>query len=206
MAGKSLAEQGITEELHPAHFSVKESVFPFVKFPGVDPLLGPEMRSTGEVMGSGRHFGEAFNKALLAAGMNLPSAGTAFVSVRDADKPRAVDLARLLTAKGFRVVATHGTAAIIRDAGIACDGVNKVKEGRPHCVDMIKNGEIQFIANTTEGKKSIDESRSIRAAAIAQRLCYFTTIAGAYAAAIAMDHLDKLEVNRLQDLHHPATQ
>jgi carbamoyl-phosphate synthase large subunit len=201
MAGRSLAQQGVTREITPPYFSVKESVFPFAKFPSVDPLLGPEMRSTGEVMGVGRHFGEAFNKALLAAGMTVPSSGTAFISVREGDKPKAIELARLLTAKGFRIVATHGTAATIQAAGIACEGVNKVKEGRPHCVDMIKNGEIQFIANTTEGKKSIEESHSIRAAAIQQKLCYFTTIAGAYAAAIAMDHLDRVEVNRLQDLH-----
>jgi carbamoyl-phosphate synthase large subunit len=201
MAGRSLAEQGVRKEIVPPYSSVKESVFPFAKFPGVDPLLGPEMRSTGEVMGVGRHFGEAFNKALLAAGMAVPSGGTAFISVRDDDKPKAIELARLLAAKGFRVLATHGTAAAIRAAGIECTGVNKVKEGRPHCVDMIKNGEIQFIANTTEGKKSIGESHSIRAAAIQAKLCYFTTIAGAYAAAIAMDHLDRVEVNRLQDLH-----
>ena len=201
MAGQSLPSQGIVKEIVPPYFSVKESVFPFAKFPGVDPLLGPEMRSTGEVMGAGRHFGEAFNKALLAAGMTLPSTGTAFVSVREADKTKAVDLARLLVAKGFKVVATEGTANAIVAAGLACERVNKVKEGRPHCVDMIKNGEIHFIANTTEGKKSVEESHSIRAAAIAQKLCYFTTIAGAYAAAIAMDHLDNVDVNRLQDLH-----
>ena len=201
MAGKSLAQQGVLTEITPPYFSVKESVFPFAKFPSVDPLLGPEMRSTGEVMGVGKHFGEAFNKALLAAGMIVPSGGSAFLSVRDGDKPKAIDLARLLAAKGFRIFATHGTAAAIQAAGVSCEGVNKVKEGRPHCVDMIKNGEIQFIANTTEGKKSIEESHSIRAAAIQQKLCYFTTIAGAYAAAIAMDHLDRVEVNRLQDLH-----
>ncbi|GAC1625587.1 MAG: carbamoyl-phosphate synthase large subunit [Nevskia sp.] len=201
MAGQSLPSQGIAGEIRPPYYSVKESVFPFAKFPGVDPLLGPEMRSTGEVMGSGPHFGEAFNKALLAAGMAVPSGGGAFISVREADKPKAVELARLLTAKGFRIIATHGTAEAIRNAGLNCEGVNKVKEGRPHCVDMIKNGEIQFIANTTEGKKSVEESHSIRSAAIAQKLCYFTTIAGAYAAAIAMDHLDSVEVNRLQDLH-----
>jgi carbamoyl-phosphate synthase large subunit len=201
MAGRSLAQQGVRNEITPPYFSVKESVFPFAKFPSVDPLLGPEMRSTGEVMGVGRHFGEAFNKALLAAGMIVPSGGTALLSVRDGDKAKAIDLARLLAAKGFRILATHGTAAAIQAAGIACEGVNKVKEGRPHCVDMIKNGEVHFIANTTEGKKSIEESHSIRAAAIQQKLCYFTTIAGAYAAAIAMDHLDRVEVNRLQDLH-----
>jgi len=201
MAGRSLAEQGIAGEILPKHYSVKESVFPFAKFPGVDSLLGPEMRSTGEVMGVGAHFGEAFAKAMAGAGMSLPAGGTAFVSVRDADKPRAIDLARLLVARGFRVVATHGTCDAIVAAAIPCEPVNKVKEGRPHCVDMIKNGEIQFIANTTEGKKSIEESHSIRAAAIAQKLCYSTTIAGAYAAAIAMDHLDQVQVNRLQDLH-----
>jgi carbamoyl-phosphate synthase large subunit len=201
MAGRSLAAQGVTKEILPPYFSVKESVFPFNKFPSVDPLLGPEMRSTGEVMGTGSHFGEAFHKSLLAAGMTVPRSGTAFISVKDPDKPKAIELARILAAKGFEVVATHGTAAAIGAAGVPCRGVNKVKEGRPHCVDMIKNGEIHFIANTTEGKQSIEESRSIRGAAIANKLCYFTTIAGALAAAVAMDHLDKLEVRRLQSLH-----
>ncbi|MES2491260.1 MAG: carbamoyl-phosphate synthase large subunit [Pseudomonadota bacterium] len=201
MAGKSLKEQGIIGEVIPPYYSVKESVFPFAKFPAVDPLLGPEMRSTGEVMGVGAVFGEAFNKALLAAGVTVPRSGTAFISVREGDKPKAVELARLLSGKGFRVLATHGTAALVKEAGIPCEGVNKVKEGRPHCVDMIKNGEIHFIANTTEGKKSIEESRSIRGAAIQHKICYFTTIAGALAAAVAMDHLDNEDVNRLQDLH-----
>ena len=201
MAGMSLKAQGIVGEVIPPYYSVKESVFPFNKFPSVDPLLGPEMRSTGEVMGVGAHFGEAFNKAMLAAGTTIPRSGTAFISVREQDKPKAVELAKLLAVKGFRVVATHGTAALIQASGILCEGVNKVKEGRPHCVDMIKNGEIHFIVNTTEGKKSIEESRSIRGAAIQQKLCYFTTIAGGLAAAMAMDHLDKEDVNRLQDLH-----
>jgi carbamoyl-phosphate synthase large subunit len=201
MVGITLREQGVTDEVLPKYFSVKESVFPFNKFPGVDPLLGPEMRSTGEVMGIGEHFGEAFAKALAGSGMTIPSAGTAFVSVRDEDKGGAIKLARTLLDKGFRVVATRGTAAAIQAAGVPCDAVNKVKEGRPHCVDMIKNGEIQFIANTTEGKRSIEESRSIRAAAIQHKVCYFTTMAGAHAAAIAMSHLDKVQVNRLQDLH-----
>jgi carbamoyl-phosphate synthase large subunit len=201
MVGISLREQGVTGEVLPQYFSVKESVFPFNKFPGVDPLLGPEMRSTGEVMGVGEHFGEAFAKALAGSGMTIPAGGTAFVSVREADKSRAGALALLLREKGFRVVATRGTAAVIQAAGIPCDAINKVKEGRPHCVDMIKNGEIQFIANTTEGKRSIEESRSIRAAAIQHKICYFTTMAGAHAAAIAMAHLDKVQVNRLQDLH-----
>jgi carbamoyl-phosphate synthase large subunit len=201
MAGITLREQGVVGEILPKYFSVKESVFPFGKFPGVDPLLGPEMRSTGEVMGVGAHFGEAFAKALAGAGMTVPSGGTAFVSVRDEDKARAIELSRVLRTKGFRVVATRGTAAAIQAAGIPCDAINKVKEGRPHCVDLIKNGEVQFIANTTEGKRSIEESRSIRAAAIQHKVCYFTTMAGAQAAAIAMDHLDKVQVNRLQDLH-----
>ncbi len=201
MAGVSLREQGVTAEVLPKYFSVKESVFPFNKFPGVDPLLGPEMRSTGEVMGVGAHFGEAFAKALAGAGMIVPSGGTAFVSVRDEDKARAIELSRTLRARGFRVVATRGTAAAIQAAGVPCEPINKVKEGRPHCVDLIKNGEVQFIANTTEGKRSIEESRSIRAAAIQHKVCYFTTMAGAQAAAIAMDHLDKVQVNRLQDLH-----
>ena len=201
MAGISLEEQGIRSEIVPKHYSVKESVFPFAKFPGVDPLLGPEMRSTGEVMGVGEHFGEAFCKAMGGAGFDLPDGGTAFVSVRDQDKARAVELARMLVERGFRIVATSGTAQAIRDAGVACERINKVKEGRPHCVDMIKNGEIQFIANTTEGKKSIEESRSIRAAALQHKICYFTTIAGAWAAGYAMEYLGKVGVNRLQDLH-----
>ncbi len=201
MAGQSLKSQGITAELIPKHYSVKESVFPFNKFPGVDPLLGPEMKSTGEVMGVGASFGEAFNKALLAAGMVIPDTGTAFLSVRAQDKPKAVELARMLVSKGFRVVATEGTAKIVQAAGVPCDAINKVKEGRPHCVDAIKNGEIHFVCNTTEGKQSIEESKSIRAAAMQQRLTYFTTIAGAMAAAQAMDHLDNVIVNRLQDLH-----
>ena len=201
MAGATLQSLGVTAELIPTHYSVKESVFPFAKFPGVDPLLGPEMKSTGEVMGVGASFGEAFNKALLAASMVVPEAGTAFISVREQDKPKAVELARTLTGKGFKVVATSGTAAFISKAGVECTAVNKVKEGRPHCVDAIKNGEIQFVCNTTDGKQSIEESKSIRAAAMHQRLTYFTTIAGAQAAAMAMDHLDNVVVNRLQDLH-----
>jgi len=201
MAGTSLKSQGITAELIPTHYSVKESVFPFAKFPGVDPLLGPEMKSTGEVMGVGASFGEAFNKALLAASMVVPESGTAFLSVRGQDKAKAVELARTLVDKGFKVVATEGTAKVIAEAGVACAAINKVKEGRPHCVDAIKNGEIQFVCNTTDGKQSIEESKSIRAAAMQQRLTYFTTIAGAQAAAMAMDHLDNVVVNRLQDLH-----
>jgi carbamoyl-phosphate synthase large subunit len=201
MAGTSLVAQGITDEIVPPYCSVKEAVFPFAKFPGVDPLLGPEMRSTGEVMGVGQSFGEAFNKALLAAGVEVPPTGTVLVSVRGPDKRKAVELGGLLVDLGFSLVATHGTAAALADAGIACASVNKVKEGRPHCVDMIKNGQVQIVVNTTEGKQSIEESRSIRAAAIQNKVCYFTTIAGALAAAQAMAHRDALDVNSLQSLH-----
>jgi len=201
MAGISLAAQGIVSEVVPKHYSVKESVFPFNKFPGIDPLLGPEMKSTGEVMGVGESFGEAFNKALLAAGMVVPEGGAAFISVREQDKPKAVELARTLHSKGFKVLATSGTAAFIAKAGVPVEAVNKVKEGRPHCVDAIKNGEIHFVCNTTEGKQSIEESKSIRAASMQQRLTYFTTIAGAQAAAMAMDHLNNVQVNCLQELH-----
>tara|TARA_R110000787_G_scaffold42377_44_gene104360 strand:+ start:2982 stop:6206 length:3225 start_codon:yes stop_codon:yes gene_type:complete len=201
MAGKSLAEQGMVTEVIPSYYSVKEAVFPFNKFPAVDPLLGPEMRSTGEVMGVGESFGEAFHKALLGGGNAIPESGTAFLSVRDGDKAKAVDVARLLTQRGFKITATHGTAELIRESGIDCEGVNKVKEGRPHCVDMIKNGQIQFVANTTEGKKSIEESRSIRSAAIQHKVCYFTTIAGAHAAAVSLEFLGRQEVRCLQDLH-----
>ena len=206
MAGQSLEDQGIKGEIRPNFYSVKESVFPFNKFPSVDPLLGPEMRSTGEVMGVGGTFGEAFAKALAGQGANLPAAGTAFVSVRDADKDEAVELGRTLIGRGFRVVATSGTAKALAAGGVTVETINKVKEGRPHCVDMIKNGEIHFIANTTEGKKSIEESRSIRAAAIHHKVCYFTTIAGARAAAVAMEYLSEPQVRRLQDLHDQLAQ
>ena len=201
MAGKSLAEQGVTTEIVPTHYSVKESVFPFNKFPGVDPLLGPEMKSTGEVMGIGKSFGEAFDKAMLGAGLPLPASGTAFVSVREADKGAVVDLGRNLLAAGMKLVATHGTAETLRAAGLECEGVNKVKEGRPHCVDRIKSGDIQLIVNTTEGKKAIAESRSIRAAAVQHRVTYFTTLAGGLAAAEAIAAPDRDSVQRLQALH-----
>ncbi|MGB0956114.1 MAG: carbamoyl-phosphate synthase large subunit [Panacagrimonas sp.] len=204
MAGRSLKSQGVLKESTPKYFSVKESVFPFNKFPSVDPLLGPEMRSTGEVMGVGAEFGEAFCKALLAAGVVVPETGNALISVRDADKAKVVELGRMLAALGFKVYATHGTAKTLSAAGVECERVNKVKEGRPHCVDMIKNGQVHFIANTTEGKQSIDESRSIRAAAIQHKVCYFTTMAGAQAAALAIAHIGNVEVNRLQRLHETA--
>jgi carbamoyl-phosphate synthase large subunit len=201
MVGKSLKAQGVGGERVPPYYSVKESVFPFIKFPGVDPLLGPEMKSTGEVMGVGRQFGEAYAKALLATGMRMPASGTAFISVRDSDKPGAVELARELARSGFRILATAGTAAVLEQGGVACMRVNKVKEGRPHIVDMIKNDEVQLVVNTTEGKSATSESQSIRSAAIARKLTYFTTLAGARASCEALRHLHNIEVNRLQDLH-----
>jgi len=201
MVGKSLREQGVTEERVPKYFSVKESVFPFIKFPGVDPILGPEMKSTGEVMGVGRSFGEAYAKAQLASGVTLPIGGLALLSVRDQDKAAAVDLARVLIARGFELVATHGTAETIRRAGLECRGINKVREGRPHVVDIIKNDEVSLIVNTTEGKQAILESYSIRREALHHKVTYYTTIAAAKATTIAMDHIDSADVNKLQDLH-----
>ncbi len=201
MAGRTLAGQGVTEERHPDYYAVKEAVFPFGKFPTVDPLLGPEMKSTGEVMGVGRSFGAAFAKSQIAAGMVLPARGQALLSVRDADKSMAVELARLLVERGFTLVATRGTAQAIVDAGIACAFVNKVKEGRPHVVDLIKNEEIQLVLNTTEGKQAIAESHSIRSSAIARKVPYYTTIAVARASCLALSYLDRMEVNSLQHLH-----
>jgi carbamoyl-phosphate synthase large subunit len=201
MAGRSLAEIGLTQERVPPYYSVKEAVFPFSKFPDADPILGPEMKSTGEVMGTGRSFGEAYAKAQSASGVVLPTRGVCLVSVRERDKPGAVDLARLLIARGFDIVATHGTADLLEQAGLPCRRANKVREGRPHIVDMIKNDEISLIVNTTEGKRAIHESRSIRREAVARRVTYYTTLAGAFATCEAIDHLQEVEVNRLQDLH-----
>ena len=204
MSGRKLAELGVTREVVPAYFSVKEAVFPFVKFPEADPMLGPEMKSTGEVMGTGRSFGEAYAKAQAASSVILPRSGTCFLSVRDRDKPLIVTLAQKLLAKGFDLVATSGTAAVIREAGLACGEVNKVREGRPHCVDMIKNGEIVLIVNTTEGKQAVRESHSIRREAVQRRVTYYTTLAAARATCEALDSLDEVDVNRLQDLHQEA--
>ncbi|HEX7047144.1 MAG TPA: carbamoyl-phosphate synthase large subunit [Gammaproteobacteria bacterium] len=201
MVGKTLKEQGVTEERQPSYFSVKEAVFPFIKFPGVDPILGPEMKSTGEVMGIGRSFGEAYAKAQLASGVALPKGGLALLSVRDQDKVAAVDLARVLLARGFELVATHGTAEAILRAGLECRRINKVREGRPHVVDIIKNDEVSLIVNTTEGKQAILESYSIRREALHHKVTYYTTIAAAKATTIAMDHIDSADVNKLQDLH-----
>jgi len=202
MAGKSLKDQQASEEVTPPYFSVKEAVFPFAKFPGVDTILGPEMKSTGEVMGVGETFGEAFVKSQLAAGVRLPQGGRAFISVRDADKHAAVQVALDLVELGFSLLATRGTAAILKSHGIAVTQVNKVAEGRPHIVDMIKNGEVSFIVNTVEATRTAtSDSRSIRTTALARRVTYYTTIAGAKAACAGMKHLAQLEPYRLQDLH-----
>jgi carbamoyl-phosphate synthase large subunit len=202
MVGRSLAAQNVRDEVTPRYYSVKEAVFPFVKFPGVDTILGPEMKSTGEVMGVGHTFGEAFVKSQLGAGVKLPDGGTAFVSVRSGDKPRAVEVARGLHELGFSLVATRGTAAAIAAAGIPVSAVNKVQEGRPHVVDMLKNGEIALVINTVEEKRgAIADSRSIRTTALAQRVSYYTTIAGASAAVEGMRHLHDLDVYSLQSLH-----
>src|SRR5450830_1502763 len=202
MVGQSLASQGITQEVVPPYFSVKEAVFPFVKFPGVDTILGPEMKSTGEVMGVGQTFAEAFVKAQLGAGVKLPKSGKVFLSVKASDKPRAVKVARDLVDAGFSLVATKGTAAVIAAAGIPVTPVNKVVEGRPHVVDMIKNHEIALVINTVEEKRSaIVDSRAIRTSSLQSRVTTFTTIAGAEAAVAGIRHLDELQVYDLQGLH-----
>ena len=201
MAGISLKEQGVSGERRPDYLSVKASVFPFAKFLGADPILGPEMKSTGEVMGTGRFFGEAYAKAQLAAGIVLPRGGTALLSVRDQDKNGAVELARILVDRGFQLVGTSGTAKAVQEAGVPCRSVFKVREGRPHIVDMIKNGEISLIVNTTDNRQAIRESHSIRREAVHRKVTYYTTISAAKATCVALDHLDATEVNRLQDLH-----
>ena len=204
MAGISLKEQGIAKPKAPAYYSVKEAVFPFAKFPDADPILGPEMRSTGEVMGTGRSFGEAYAKAQLASGVELPKSGTALLSVRDRDKPEAVKLAKILVDRGFSLVATDGTAVHLAENNVPCRRVNKVREGQPHIVDMIRNNEIRLIVNTTEGKKAIRESHSIRGAAVNHKVTYYTTLPAAMATCLAFDHVEGGEVNRLQDLHGEA--
>ena len=203
MAGQSLASQGVKGEVVPPYYSVKEAVFPFNKFPGVDTILGPEMKSTGEVMGVGKTFAEAFVKSQLAAGARLPSSGTAFVSVKQTDRPKAVDVARELLQMGFKVVATKGTAAYLQEAGLTdITPINKVGEGRPHIVDMIKNNEISLVVNTVEEKRqAIVDSRSIRTSALAAKVTLFTTIEGARAACMGIRHLNDLEPYSLQELH-----
>ena len=202
MVGKSLDEQGIDKETVPPYFSVKEAVFPFVKFPGVDTILGPEMKSTGEVMGVGKSFGEAFVKSQMAAGVNLPRSGKVFLSVKDSDKPRAVKVAKDLVKLGFTIMATRGTANTIREAGIEVETVNKVAEGRPHIGDVIKNHEIVMVINTVEERRNaIFDSRIIRTSALAARINTITTIAGAEAAVQGIACMDNINVYDLQSLH-----
>ncbi|MDI1230459.1 MAG: carbamoyl-phosphate synthase large subunit [Methylobacter sp.] len=205
MVGQTLAQQGVTEERIPGYYSVKEAVFPFVKFPGVDPLLGPEMKSTGEVMGVGKTFGEAFAKSQRAAGVNLNHSGKVLISIRDADKVKLPDIARMLVDKKYEIVATGGTAKFLKDAGLPCEVVYKVNEGRPNTVDMIKNDQIQLIINTTEGTKAISDSFTMRREALQHRVTYYTTMAGARAACYALGELDAGDVNCLQDLHKSLT-
>jgi len=201
MVGQSLASQGATKEIVPDYFSVKEAIFPFAKFQGVDPILGPEMRSTGEVMGVGRTFPEAFARAEEAANIKAPKPGKAFISVRDVDKPRVLDVAKELINQGFSLVATEGTVKYLREQGVECVRINKVLEGRPHIVDLIKNGEIAYIINTTEGKQAIQDSFSIRREALQHRLTYSTTIPGARALVQAIEFRNNPRVWSLQELH-----
>ena len=202
MAGKTLAQMGVTAEIVPPYYSVKEAVFPFIKFPGVDTILGPEMRSTGEVMGVGQSFSEAFVKSQLAAGVLLPNSGKAFMSVRDQDKDKIIDIARRLSEIGFELIATNGTAQALSEHGLRAERVNKVTEGRPHVVDMIKNGEIAMIINTVDdSQSSIRDSYSIRRTALQGRVTYFTTVAGARAASYGISQMTDMKVYSVQDSH-----
>jgi carbamoyl-phosphate synthase large subunit len=201
MAGKSLAEQGAVKEIVPHYYCVKEAIFPFAKFQGVDPILGPEMRSTGEVMGVGRNFGAAFARAQEAGGIKAPPLGKVFLSVRDPDKPRVLPVAQSLIERGYTLVATQGTAAWLRQHGLVCEQINKVVEGRPHIVDLIKNGEIVYIVNTTEGRQAISDSFSIRREALQHRVTYSTTIAGARALVHSLEYRGTGPVWALQELH-----
>jgi carbamoyl-phosphate synthase large subunit len=201
MAGQSLKSQGVTKEVIPPYYSVKEAVFPFIKFPGVDTILGPEMKSTGEVMGVGATFAEAFVKSQLGASAKLPKGGRAFISVRNEDHLKVVDIAHDLAALGFSLVATKGTANVLKDYGLTVTAVNKVAEGRPHIVDMIKNQEISFIVNVTEDKKAVADSYEIRRSALQNKVAYYTTLAGAKAACMGMSYTHELHVESLQDLH-----
>jgi len=206
MTGKTLREQGVKESDMPGnYYCVKEAVFPFIKFPGVDPILGPEMKSTGEVMGVASGFGAAYAKAQLGAGNMLPNSGKALLSVREADKEGIVAVARQLVELGFLLVATHGTARTMHTAGVECDSVNKVQEGRPHIVDMIKNDEISLIINTTEGVQATADSFGIRREALHHKVYYTTTLAGAHATCMAIRHRNDCSVNRLQDIHQGVT-
>ncbi|HLF24300.1 MAG TPA: carbamoyl-phosphate synthase large subunit, partial [Burkholderiales bacterium] len=201
MVGRTLKEQGMAAEVVPSYYSVKEAVFPFIKFPGVDTVLGPEMKSTGEVMGIGRTFGEAFAKSQLAAGAEIPRRGRLFVSVRDADQPGIIDVIRYFAGSGFEVIATRGTAAVLEAAGIPVRSVNKLSEGRPHVVDMIMNDEVDVIINTVSDKQSLEDSYAIRRQALQHRVTNYTTLAAARAACEAHREMRELQVNRLQELH-----
>ena len=204
--GRSLHDQGLTYYAPtPAFYSVKMPVFPFVKFAGVDSILGPEMKSTGEVMGIAKRFGQAFSKAQLGVGSHVIKRRRAFVSVRDADKAGIGEIAKRLIDLHFEILATRGTVAVLKAAGIACTRVFKVAEGRPHVVDHIKNHEIDFIVNTTEGKQAIADSFAIRRSALQHKVSYTTTLSGAQAACLAMKYEDRQTVTRLQDLHHAKT-
>ncbi|MFM6978544.1 MAG: carbamoyl-phosphate synthase large subunit, partial [Methylophilaceae bacterium] len=206
MTGKTLKQQGVTKEVVPPYYSVKEAVFPFIKFPGVDTILGPEMKSTGEVMGTGSTFAEAFVKSKLGSGDKLPKGGKAFISVRREDRERVVEIAQALSKLGFQLVATRGTANALQAAGLEVTPVNKVAEGRPHIVDMIKNNEIDFIVNVTEDKRAVQDSYAIRRNALQQKVTYYTTLAGAKAACIGMAHMQELQVKSLQELHQSLNQ
>ncbi len=201
MAGQTLAQQNMLKQITPPFFSVKEAVFPFIKFPGVDPILGPEMKSTGEVMGVGKTFAEAFIKSQLGSSVTLPKGGKAFLSVRKEDHAKILDIAQSLTRLGFNLVATKGTARAIQEHGLNVEPVNKVAEGRPHIVDMIKNDEIDFIVNITEDKRAIADSYEIRRNALQNKVTYYTTIAGARAACMGMSYEEELDVTSLQSLH-----
>jgi len=201
MAGQSLKSQGVTKEVVPPYYSVKEAVFPFIKFPGVDTILGPEMKSTGEVMGVGKTFAEAFVKSQLGASVKMPTGGRAFISVRNEDHAKVIDIAKDLVKLGFTLVATKGTARALSEQGLDVSPVNKVAEGRPHIVDMIKNDEISLIVNVTEDKKAITDSYEIRRSALQNKVTYYTTLAGARAACIGMAQSKDMNVYSVQDLH-----
>ena len=205
MVGQTLVQQGLSDGIIPDYFAVKESVFPFIKFHGVDPILGPEMRSTGEVMGIGYSFGEAFARAKEAAGIRVPSLGKVFLSVRNPDKERLTPIAQDLLGRGYTLIATRGTAHYLHEKGITCDIVNKFAEGRPHIVDLIKNGEITYIINTTEGRQSINDSFSIRREALQQCITYSTTISAAKALIHSIEYRNHGPVRSLQELHKTLT-
>jgi carbamoyl-phosphate synthase large subunit len=201
MTGKKLSEIGFTEEIIPNYYSVKEAVMPFNKFHGVDPVLSPEMKSTGEVMGTGATFAEAFAKAAIGAGAVIPKEGKVIISVKNKDKEAALHMAKGLSKLGFEVVATKGTAKFFTENGLPTEPVNKVKEGRPHLVDLIKNDEVAYVMNTTEGRQSLVDSAEIRKGALQHKVYYTTTLAGAEASVLAMQLEQETSVNRLQDLH-----